>query len=223
MNSYFKKSSALAMLAFALTANTGAQAQEFAAGVKAGTLGFGVEVATSLANHLDGRLGFNYFSLDDSSALTDIDYDIDLTLQTFSALLDWHPLGNGFRLTGGAFYNGNEADVTSRTTGNVEIGNQSFVIGPNDRVTGNVDFNKFAPYLGLGWGNYFTGKSWLSVSFDVGVMFQGAGNIDLQAEGPLSSAPGVAAALAQEEREAEKEIEDYEFYPVISLGIAYHF
>ncbi len=212
-----------AVLITAMGMSASLQAQEIAVAVKAGTLGFGVEVVTPLATNLNGRAGFNYFSLDNSNELTDIDYDIDLTLQTFTALLDWHPLGNGFRLSGGAFYNGNQADVKSTTTGSVEIGNQTFVIGPNDRVTGDVDFNKFAPYLGLGWGSYFGKKSHLTVSFDLGVMFQGSGNLDLQAEGPLSAAPGVSAALSQEEREAEDEIEDYKYYPVISLGLAYHF
>lgn len=223
MKIFYRKNTLLAVLIFMMSAHAGVQAQEVAAGIKAGTLGIGVEVVTPLVGNLDGRLGFNYFTYDDSSELTDIDYDIDLTLQTFSALLDWHPVGSGFRLSGGAFYNGNQADVKSSTTGLVDIGNQTFVVGPNDRVTGDVEFRKFAPYLGLGWGHYFGSQSRLSVSFDLGVLFQGSGNIDLRAEGPLATTPGVDAALAQEERKAENEIDDYQYYPVISLGLSYRF
>lgn len=223
MKSTYKNAVSLAVLVAALGTQTGGQAQEVATSVKVGTLGIGVEVVTPLVSNLAGRLGFNYFTYDDSSKLTDIDYDIDLTLQTFSALLDWHPLENGFRLSGGAFYNGNQADVKSNTTGPVDIGNQTFVVGPNDRVTGDVDFRKFAPYLGLGWGHYFGSQSRWSVSFDLGVLFQGSANIDLKAEGPLASTPGVDAALAVEERQAENEIDNYQYYPVVSLGLAYRF
>jgi hypothetical protein len=223
MKQSFQKFSLAALLGAVLGMNLSAQAQEVAVGVKAGTLGMGIEVVTPLRSNLDGRLGFNYFSLDDSQDLTDIDYDIDLTLLTFSALLDWHPFGNSFRLSGGAFYNGNNADVKSKAAGSVDIGNQTFFIGPADQVSGEVDFRKFAPYLGFGWGNNFGNQNKIAVSLDFGLLFQGSGNVDLKVNGLLASAPGIDIALSQEESEAENEFDDYTYYPVISLGLSYRF
>ena len=223
MKQSFQKYSLVAVLGAALSMNLTAQAQEVAVGVKTGTLGMGIEVITPLKTDLNGRLGFNYFSLNDSQDLTDIDYDIDITLLTFSALLDWHPFGNSFRLSGGAFYNGNNADVKSKAAGSVDIGNQTFFIGPADQVSGEVDFRKFAPYLGFGWGNNLGDQKKIAISLDFGLMFQGSGNVDLQANGLLASAPGIDAALANEESEAEDEFDAFNYYPVISLGLSYRF
>lgn len=198
-------------------------AQDLAVGVKAGTLGLGVELAAPVAADLNARLALNYLRYSHDDQLTDIDYDIDLTLKTFGALLDWHPLANGFRLSGGVFYNGNGAEIKSTTSGPVDIGNQTFLVGPGDRLTGDADFRRLAPYLGFGWGRYFGDRGAFAVSADLGILFQGSAAIELRAEGALAAAPGIDAALQREEDKAENEIDDYDLYPVISIGVSYRF
>jgi len=198
-------------------------AQEAAVGVKLGTPGVGVEVSTPIVGQLNGRLGINYFSYEDTQNVTDIDYDIDARLLTVSALLDWHPLNNGLRFSAGLFYNGNEATVKSKDTGAVDIGNQTFNLTPGDRLTGDIDFNRLAPYLGIGWGQYFGQKGHWSVLFDLGVMFQGSANVDLTAEGVLAGNPLLNSALQQEEDDLQDKADDYQYYPVIALGVSYRF
>ena len=209
--------------ALVLGAVPAAFAQEAAVGIKLGTLGVGVEVSTPIVSHLNGRLGLNYFSYEDTQNVTDIDYDIDARLLTVSALLDWHPMNNGLRLSAGLFYNGNEATVKSKDTGAVDIGNQTFNLAPGDRITGDVDFNKVAPYLGVGWGQAFGEKGHWSVLFDLGVLFQGSANVDLAAEGALASNPLLNSALQQEEDDLQDKADDYQYYPVIALGVSYRF
>lgn len=79
-------------------------------GVKAGTLGAGVELEAQMTQTLSGRLGLNYFSYSYDGTEDDIKYDFDATLQTVGALLDWHPFSNGFRISAGVMINGNELE-----------------------------------------------------------------------------------------------------------------
>ena len=54
-------------------------------GVKAGTLGLGVEATWRPIRYLDFRIGANKFSYDDNGSEAGIDYDTELDLQTSRA------------------------------------------------------------------------------------------------------------------------------------------
>ncbi|MEE9492053.1 MAG: hypothetical protein V3W04_01560 [Gammaproteobacteria bacterium] len=213
----------LIILAVAMTTMP-ARAENVSVGIKAGTLGLGVELSMPLGmNNLNGRLGFNYYSDEESDTLDGVDYDADVELKTFSAMLDWHPMANGFRLTGGLFYNGNEGSIESTSVGSVDIGGTTFILGPNDKLSGDVDFNTLAPYLGIGYGQAFGHAGRLSFSVDLGVLFQGSPNVSLNAEGPLSGLPGIQAAVDQEEKNIQDDVDNFEYYPVVSLGVSYRY
>lgn len=213
----------LAMLFACATLN--ANAENVAVGVKAGSLGFGLEISAPLqvVDNLNGRLGFNYFSHDQDDELDDIDYDTEATLNTLSALLDWHPMGNGFRVSGGLFYNKSDLSIESTTTGLVDIGGTSFPISASDKLKGDAEFDPIAPYLGIGYGHYFGNNGNLSLTADLGVMFQGEPDVSLSAEGALATAPGIQAALQQEEDDIQDDADEFEYFPVISVGLSYRF
>ena len=75
----------------------------------------------------------------------------------------------------------------------------------------------------MGWGNALgEDKRWGFV-FDLGVVFQGSPDADLTATGPLASDPTFLAELAKEEQQLQDEVDDYEYYPVVSIGVTYKF
>jgi hypothetical protein len=85
-----------------------------------------------------------------------------------------------------------------------------------------VEFgNPVVPYLGLGWGNAVDNDKRWGISLDVGVYYQGEPEVTLtQVGGTLAVS---AADLAAEEKQLEDELDDFEFYPVATLGLHYRF
>src|SRR5947208_281717 len=79
---------------------------QVALGGKAGSLGLGLELTVGLSPQWNARLGANGFNYtDDRRRAGHLEYDATAKLRTGTALLDWHPGGHGFRLSGGLVYN----------------------------------------------------------------------------------------------------------------------
>ena len=200
-------------------------------GVNAGTLGAGIEYSSSFNEMFALRTGLNAFNYSDSLTESGIKYDADLELKTVSLIVDYHPFSNGFRLSGGAMYNGNQVKVTGKpdgTTGTIEINGFNYDSTKVGQVDGKVDFNTFAPYAGLGYSSSKTKTSGFSFNTELGAMFQGSGTAKLNATcGPALIATGTCnqlqTDLAQEEAQLNKELEDFKIYPVVSIGLGYKF
>lgn len=198
------------------TANAGAM--EMAVAAKLGTLGLGVEGTFGLTEHFNARLGFNRFNYDRTEDISDIEYDLDLEWQSISLLADWHPFGNSFRFTAGLMNNGNELKGSSTSSG-VTVGDTFY---PGIGLDAKLDFDSTAPYLGVGWGNALTAERGWGFNVDVGIMYQGSGNVTLTPTGPNASLVD-PADVAAEEQNFEDDIRDYKYYPVLSFGISYKF
>ena len=149
-----------------------------------------------------------------------------LKLQTVSLLGDWFPFANNFRISAGAVLNGNKFRLKGLPTGgNFTINGTTYPTSQVGSLDAAVDFNKAAPYFGIGYGRAM--KSGLSLIFDAGVMFQGSpkSKVDVTC-GPL--APPAQCAQAQSDTQAEQSrldesLHSFKYYPVISLGLAYTF
>ena len=193
--------------------------------LKAGTLGPGAELTVGLIEEaLNIRVGGNYLPLRFSGKIKDVDYGVEVNWGSIPVMLDWHPFYNNFRITGGLMYNRNRAHLDANLTDLQKIGDHEYIPEEIGTLTGSVDFNKFAPYVGLGFGNAVGGPdtSWNFV-FDVGIMFQGTPNIGLSADGSMSQDPTFQADLVQEEEGIQDEADWFCFYPVVSAGISYQF
>lgn len=215
-----------ALAVFLLGSSQALAASPVAVGAKVSTLGVGADLSLQLVPSLNARLGIQGFSYDADNIDTDrVNYDADLKLFSGLATIDWYPFLGGFRLSAGLLANGNEIDVIGRPTAGATFNINGTIFNAADvgSLTGNVDFNSVAPYLGIGWGNPFSpGGNW-SFNLDLGVAFQGSPNVTLTANGPLANDPVLRANLEAERRDLENEIEDFEYYPVVSLGITYRF
>lgn len=218
-----KKLLLITLCAIATALPLTASAQGIALGAKIGTLGPGLDLTVSLVDRLNLRVNGNYISISGDTTQDDIDYDADLTLGSVLAMLDWHPFGNNFRISAGAVYNGNELGLEATPTEPVEIGNTYYTPAQIGTLTGDATFEKFGPYLGLGFGNAVKEDMAVTFVFDIGVIFHGSPEINLDADGAIASVPSFQADLVDEEQQVEDDISAFKIYPVLAFGVSYHF
>ncbi len=205
---------------------------KFGLTAKLGTLGAGLDLTIKIHPKFNARLNANgasstYDEVDDGIA-----YKGDLKLSSIGALLDYHPLENGFRLTSGLYSNSNKIEGSSTDAQNADIGDVNYnIVGT---LNSKVGFGSSAPYLGLGWGNAVSGYKNFNFSLDAGVLFQGSPNAQLSGTGTATpTAGGVAvdisnnatflAELEKEEKNLNNDLKGFKYYPVISMGVSYNF
>lgn len=206
---------------------------QVALGGKAGSLGLGLELTVGLSPQWNARLGVNGFNYTDNDRKAGhLEYDATAKLRTGTALLDWHPGGHGFRLSGGLVYNDTHIDGTSvvPASGNYIIGGIPVPVSLVGTLSGRIDFDRVVPYAGLGWGNAVGPGRKVGFFLDAGALFQGKGKVTLTPNIPAGSPlndPTARAALnillRQEERDVEKDVADYTVYPVVAIGLTYRF
>lgn len=198
---------------------------DMSTGVRMGTQGLGIDVTTPIVDHvLNVRFNGNYLSYNRNYSSSNTNYDGTLKLQTLGALADYHPFNGGFRLSGGLYYNGNRFNLNATPNGNstYTVNGNTYTSSQVGSLNGQIEWNKAAPYLGLGWGNPVGKNSGLTFMTDLGVMYQGAAKVRLQATGAFSD-PALANDVEQARQQAENDASKYRWYPVLSLGLAYKF
>jgi hypothetical protein len=195
-------------------------------GVRAGTLGLGAEVSYPLSQRLGLRVNADSYKHSRTFNQDNIDYDGKATLKTASLLADWYPFANNFRLSVGPVYNGNKLALTGTPAGgSFTINGITYSANQVGTLNGQVDFKKYAPYAGIGYGRPIgTG---LSLTFDLGAVFQGAPQATLSVScGPAASAAQCAQIrgdVAAQQASLNDAIKNFRYYPVVTLGLAYTF
>jgi hypothetical protein len=212
------------VLAAALFLNSNAMAGDnLWFGVKAGTLGLGVEASWRPIPWLDFRIGANQYDYDDSGSVSGINYDATLALQSYHLTGNFRFPVSPFRLTVGAFSNGNEVQMVGRPAQAYLIGDNPIPYAAADvgTLTSTASFDSIAPYVGAGFDFEIIGR--LGLSLDFGVLLQGEPAVALTADGLLANDPGFIADLETERLQLQNEAEDLKAYPVISLGFNFNF
>jgi hypothetical protein len=220
MRKVFVTAAALPLLAF-----PGVAPADTSLGIRAGTLGGGVELSHAFSPRTGVRLNVDGYNRTQSSTQDNIQYDMKLKLQTASLLGDWFPAANNFRISAGALFNGNKFTMKGQPTGgSYTINGVTYTTAQVGSFDAQVDFRKAAPYFGIGYGRPV--NSGLSLIFDLGVMFQGTprSKIDVTCTDPN---PANCAALrsdaAAEQSRLDDSLHKFKYYPVVSLGLAYTF
>jgi hypothetical protein len=196
--------------------------------LKGGTLGAGLDISKGISESLALRLQANALDYDRDITDTDVDYNSDLKLRSAGLLLDWHPFSGVFRVSAGAFWNGNEATATGRpTNGTYVINGQTYTSAQIGSLNGQIDFSEVAPYFGIGFGSAPKAGRGMTFSFDLGVFYQGEPNVGLTAVCgvgvPAGTCTQIQNDVAAEQASLQEEVSDYKFYPVVSFGIGYRF
>lgn len=191
---------------------------------KVSTMGFGLEYNHPVNSKLSIGIGLNKFTKrfsynwNDSNTNLNAQSDAKIDFQSLSIIANYHPFDNGFRLRGGAYINDNTFKF--KAVGGVDLDG---TIYDDATVNGKVDFDTFSPYIGIGYGSEPRGDNRLSLDFDIGVM-----KTSPKATLDVSCATCGASPTFQDDFQREldslnKDMDSYNFYPVISFGLSYRF
>lgn len=200
---------------------------EFGAGLKAGTLGLGFEGRWKAVPWLDLRLGVNSYDFSTSGSQSGIEYDTTLAMDNYYLTGNFRFPLSPFRVTAGAYSNGNEVQMTSQDTGGAafNIGGVTFSSADIGALESVTTFDKTSPYVGVGYDFELFGK--VGLNLDFGILWQGEPIVALDATG-FDSAPtevqaALGPALETERQELEDDLSDYKAWPVLSLSFVYNF
>ncbi|WP_431686038.1 autotransporter domain-containing protein [Hahella sp. NBU794] len=207
------------------------EGQSIAPGIMLGTLGAGISVTIPLHDLSWNMRGMvNGFSHSVDRSLDDVDYDIDIDLESYGLIMDWHPFDGGFRVSGGLFSNRNEFTGTATPTENVEIGDFTFTPEQVGTLHAKIDYDRaISPYLGIGWGNAVAPTKGWGFNADLGILFTDTAQAHLSADSPAADAnPALKAQLESELAKEEDNInnddlDNAKYWPVIAIGVSYQF
>jgi outer membrane receptor protein involved in Fe transport len=197
---------------------------QVALAARASTLGLGAELSFRAGRNLGIRLGGNYLEFTRDETIKDIDYHATPHFENGTVILDLHPFGGSFHLSGGFLLNYNEGELVATLAHDIVIGGTTYTPQEVGSLTGTVTFRKTAPYLGLG----FAGRSRIALLFDLGVGFTGKPQVELVGATNLT---GPAKQefdnnVEQERTEVQAEINKHRYlryHPVVSFGIKFAF
>jgi hypothetical protein len=215
------RSTAIVLLLVLLSAGIAHAEQNFGVGVKAGTLGLGLEASWQPLRYLELRLGANAFDYNDNGDVAGIDYDQELSLQTFYGTANIHFADSPMRVTVGYYSNSNELLLINDQMVDQEIGGVTYPGAGIGTLSSSTTFANGSPYFGIGYDFMIKGKIGMNVDF--GVLWQGDPEVTLTADGALSGDPGFQAALEAERQELEEDLSDFKAFPVLQLGFVYKF
>ena len=213
---------ALAVLALLAS---GSAAADFGVGVKAGTLGLGLEGRWDPPiPWFDLRAGINRYDFDDDGGFAGINYDATLALDSYYLTGNFKIPLSPFRFTVGAFSNGNEMQMASRDA-LINIGGTVFDTSTIGTISSVTSFEDTAPYAGVGFDFELFGKAGLNLDF--GVLWQGDPYVTFEAENFSSLSAAEQAlltdAIEAERAELENDMSDFKAWPVVSLAFVYNF
>jgi hypothetical protein len=220
MKTFKYLASALALVIMS-TGVASAEDSNWGVGVKAGTLGLGVEARWDGLPWLDFRAGANAYSLSDDGGQAGNVYAAEWDLETYFLTANFHVPLSPFRFTVGAMSNSNAFKMVGAETGDYTFDGQPFSQGEVGVLTGAVRFDDFAPYAGLGFDFELFGKAGLN--FDLGVLMQGDPVVELSGTGTAWGGANFDAAVAAEQLELADEFDKFKLYPVVSLAFVYNF
>lgn len=220
---------ALGLSAGALAPLPAAAQPATAVGVRAGTAGVGVDLVRRLSERAHLRLAAGTVGFDGTISTDRLDYDASAEVSTAFLLLDWYPGAGSFRLSAGAGWNGTELEVSAPLEQLLPLDPEDLrLLAPLGSAVGTAQGSELVPVVLLGWGNPFRGGRW-NLAFEIGAFYQGSPDVELRARTnlPIDQVPGgseaLALAIAKEEQDLERELEDYTVIPVVSLSLTYSF
>lgn len=196
--------------ALAMT-NAEALAQFHAISAKVGMLGLGLEYTYSFTDRWSVRGGpyGSTYSVDQSEA--GIDYEVDITWDSASLALDFHPTTGAFRLTAGVLRNKHGALAQSSASQDVTLGGVTYTPAQVGTLRADIGFEEDASFVSLGWD--WSRNRRFGVALDFGLLNQGVPLISLSADGILTGNPAFDADLAAEEAELRDALSDVDIFP----------
>ena len=220
-----------------LLATFNAQAVEVGVGVKAGTIGQGVEVSLALTQTINARVSLTSIDIDDQTetiqigdagATGDIDAVLGLDFGASALLFDWYVFDGTFHLTAGLMRNDTAMSVSGVLQSVVTLDGQT--LNPSDingDISGSISLGEsYQPYLGMGWGRKAGDGGGFAFSAEVGVaLLDPAADLsaDIATTGGSLTQAELDDRLTSAESDVNSELALFEAWPVITLGLNYGF
>ena len=213
-----------------------------AIGLRVGTTGVGLDLATPLSKRLNLRAGGSFLSIDPHFVEDGIPAIGDVQLRSGFVAVDLFPFHGGFHISPGfTFYDGDHLSAKAMVPGGQEfdLGDGTYTSDTTDPVHGTFGLNfrkKSAPRLMLGWGNMIPRKDghW-SFPFEIGAEYAGRPpQVTLTLAGTVCQGPGFCQPIDQnptaqrnvmiEQNLINSDIPSWlRFFPLVSTGISYRF
>ena len=209
-------------------------ALDFGIGVGAGTNGTGLNLSVGLTKTVNLRLNAAQIDIgDESETVTvgddgfegDIDAELDFDYGATAVLFDWHAFDNGFRFTAGMMKNNGSADISGVLQDNIVVDGDPLLTTDLGEIGGDFSLgDSYQPYVGIGWGRGAGGDGGFSFSADLGLAVLDP-DVDLEATttGGTYTQSELDAILTDLEKDAEDELDDFELWPVLAIGVNYAF
>ena len=202
------------------------------AGIGAGTLGAGVVIVKSIVPHrLEAEIDLNApIRVPYTTNVSGTHYSGKLRAEASGALLNFFPSARYlFHLSAGAYYNDNQVDLAARfaSGGTFTLNGQQYTRSELTSLSDRVSFRRFAPYLGLGWGDGAASPG-LHFNANAGVLYQGSARVDLIGTTPYLTGSQQYDALfarldAQRNTIGDDLNQHLRWYPVLTLELLYCF
>lgn len=206
--------------------------------IKASTLGAGAELATPLSRNFNLRSGFNIVSFGYPLSTNGVTYSSQIHLRSSQTTLDWFPTRHGFHISPGILYSRNNVSsiATVPAGQSFSLAGQSYINSVGDPVNGTMTVvfpHNVSPMLLLGFGNVLprNGRHF-SVPVELGIAYTGTPVVNVNLIGlactnqgcfSFADNPEAQASLKQEIRNLNEDLKRLPVYPILSLGLAYHF
>ena len=202
----------------------------FAADLSAGTTGLSGHAQLGIHDRAAVRMGYNWLEFGrDDEEISGVSYSGDLEFAGFGGFVDAHPFANPFTVTGGVFVGDKSAVLDAVPTEAVTLGDQTFTPEQVGTITGDAEFGDTALFAGLGYDPSLYKSGRLSLIVRAGVMFAGEPDVTLVATAeadptiPQEALDRLRDALDEEAEIIADDIDDYAYYPVLTVGLGYRF
>ncbi len=215
-----------------------AQAFDIGIGAKVGTVGAGFELSIPLSKTINARISLTSIDIDDqeetievgdTGATGDLDAELGLDFGATALLFDWYVFDGSFHLTAGMMKNDSELSFNGNLQSGIVVDGES--LDPSDingGISGGISLGEsFQPYVGIGWGRRAGDGGGLSITFELGVAMLDPGadfNADVNVGGINNlDQTELNNRINSVETDANTELDEFEAWPVLSLGLNYNF
>ncbi len=195
----------------------------WAVGATAGSDGFGADLKYSLSPTIVLRARAVGLDVSHSENSDGIHYNGKLKFGTVGGFVDWHPWANGWLVSGGVIGGRRQVDLNGSSNNNVTINGNTYTPTQIGTVYGRAKLPSAAGFIGAGYDSAFTSRSPLSFNVLAGVQLGGKPKVALASTGLLASTPQLQTDLRREEDNIRHDLNFAQYYPAISVGIAYRF
>lgn len=213
-----------ALAALALPAAAMAQSSPVAVGANLGTPGIGVSAQVLATDSVVLRGDLDWMKWGYDRDYDGVNYDGTFRSLTGGVFADWHPGGNAFFVSGGAYFGKRKLDLDATPAGPTDIGGQVFTPAQIGSIDGSAKLSKVQPFAGLGFDNTWVGDRAWGFRALAGVAFSKKPDVNLTATGGLlASDANFQARLAQEEANVRDDAKKVRYFPVVQIGVTRRF